>query len=115
MKLLLGLKGEFQIGKNVKPLDPTRVHSIVQFGTLRHSLSHEAKGHSLVYSQLYPFDGLLNYTSGIIHHVRITGSAFVLFLILAIYTGLDCLFSFLCLPSVYIFQTKQSIVRKVFW
>lgn len=75
MKLVLCLKGEFQIGKNVKPLDPTSIDSIVQFGTLRHSLSHEAKGHSLVYSQLYPFDGLLNYTSGIIHHVRITGSS----------------------------------------
>ncbi|KAL1211928.1 Purple acid phosphatase 15 [Cardamine amara subsp. amara] len=67
------ITGEFQIGKNVKPLDPTSINSIVQFGTLRHSLNHEAKGHSLVYSQLYPFDGLLNYTSGIIHHVRITG------------------------------------------
>ncbi|XP_010486254.1 PREDICTED: purple acid phosphatase 15 isoform X2 [Camelina sativa] len=67
------ITGEFQIGKNVKPLNPTSINSIVQFGTLRHSLSHEAKGHSLVYSQLYPFDGLLNYTSGIIHHVRITG------------------------------------------
>ncbi|KAF8050932.1 hypothetical protein N665_1852s0002 [Sinapis alba] len=67
------ITGEFQIGKNVKPLDPTSIDSIVQFGTLRHSLSHEAKGHSLVYNQLYPFDGLLNYTSGIIHHVRITG------------------------------------------
>lgn len=59
----------------MKPLDPTSIKSVVQFGTLRHSLSHEAKGHSLVYSQLYPFDGLLNYTSGIIHHVRITGSS----------------------------------------
>uniref|UniRef100_A0A1J3ECL3 Purple acid phosphatase n=1 Tax=Noccaea caerulescens TaxID=107243 RepID=A0A1J3ECL3_NOCCA len=67
------ITGEFQIGKNMKPLDPTSINSIVQFGTLRHSLNHEAKGRSLVYSQLYPFDGLLNYTSGIIHHVRITG------------------------------------------
>ncbi|KAL9827913.1 Purple acid phosphatase 15 [Arabidopsis thaliana] len=67
------LGSQFQIGKKVKPLDPTSINSVVQFGTLRHSLSHEAKGHSLVYSQLYPFDGLLNYTSGIIHHVRITG------------------------------------------
>jgi len=81
---MLCLKGEFQIGKKVKPLDPTSINSVVQFGTLRHSLSHEAKGHSLVYSQLYPFDGLLNYTSGIIHHVRITGSSFILFFILAI-------------------------------
>lgn len=92
---MLGLKGEFQIGKNVKPLDPTSINSIVQFGTLRHSLNHEAKGHSLVYAQLYPFDGLLNYTSGIIHHVRITGSIFFsFFLILPIYRPLLFFFSF---------------------
>ncbi|KAK4356141.1 hypothetical protein RND71_025112 [Anisodus tanguticus] len=27
-------------------------------------------GVSVVYSQLYPFEGLWNYTSGIIHHVK---------------------------------------------
>ena len=32
-----------------------------------------SNGHSLVYNQLYPFEGLQNYTSGIIHHVRLTG------------------------------------------
>lgn len=36
-------------------------------------MSHQALGYSLVYSQLYPFEGLQNYTSGIIHHVRLTG------------------------------------------
>lgn len=65
--------GEFQIGNNIKPLDPKSVSSVVRFGRLSHSLSHRASGYSLVYSQLYPFDGLQNYTSGIIHHVRLTG------------------------------------------
>ncbi|KAJ8899421.1 hypothetical protein K2173_018395 [Erythroxylum novogranatense] len=65
--------GEFQIGYNITPLDPETVKSVVRYGRLRHPLNHEATGHSLVYSQLYPFDGLQNYTSGIIHHVRLTG------------------------------------------
>ncbi|XP_021907137.1 purple acid phosphatase 15 isoform X2 [Carica papaya] len=67
------ITGEFQIGNNIKPLDPKSVSSVVRFGRLSHSLSHRASGYSLVYSQLYPFDGLQNYTSGIIHHVRLTG------------------------------------------
>ncbi|KAF2584015.1 hypothetical protein F2Q70_00037634 [Brassica cretica] len=67
------ITGEFQIGMNVTPLDPTSIASIVQFGTFGDSLIHTATGSSLVYNQLYPFEGLLNYTSGIIHHVRITG------------------------------------------
>ncbi|XP_065876305.1 purple acid phosphatase 15 isoform X1 [Euphorbia lathyris] len=67
------ITGEFQIGYNIKPLDPKQVASIVHFGGLRYPLSHEAKGYSLVYNQLYPFEGLQNYTSGIIHHVRLTG------------------------------------------
>ncbi|XP_057958200.1 purple acid phosphatase 15-like [Malania oleifera] len=65
--------GEFQIGNNIKPLDPKSVASVVCFGKLKHHLVHKAKGYSLVYSQLYPFEGLQNYTSGIIHHVRLTG------------------------------------------
>jgi len=36
-------------------------------------MNGQAVGYSLVYSQLYPFEGLQNYTSGIIHHVRLTG------------------------------------------
>jgi hypothetical protein len=36
-------------------------------------ISDEATGYSLVYNQLYPFEGLQNYTSGIIHHVYLTG------------------------------------------
>ncbi|CAI0561073.1 unnamed protein product [Linum tenue] len=47
--------------------------SIVRYGKHRYPLRHEAKGKSLVYSQLYPFEGLQNYTSGIIHHARLTG------------------------------------------
>ena len=31
------------------------------------------KGVLVVYCQLYPFAGLMNYTSAIIHHVRIDG------------------------------------------
>ncbi|KAK2649500.1 hypothetical protein Ddye_016989 [Dipteronia dyeriana] len=67
------ITGEFQIGGNIKPLDPESVSSIVYYGTSRNSLSHEATGYSLIYNQLYPFEGLQNYTSGIIHHVLLTG------------------------------------------
>ncbi|XP_008794938.3 purple acid phosphatase 15-like [Phoenix dactylifera] len=65
--------GNFQIGEDIKPLDPTSVASVVRYGRLRQPLTQKAVGHSLVYSQLYPFEGLKNYTSGIIHHVRLTG------------------------------------------
>jgi hypothetical protein len=65
--------GEYQIGYNIKPLDPKTVSSVVQYGTSKFELVNEAKGQSLIYSQLYPFEGLQNYTSGIIHHVRLTG------------------------------------------
>lgn len=67
------ITGEFQIGDKVKPLDPQKVASVVHYGTLRFPLIHQARGYSLVYNQLYPFEGLQNYTSGIIHHVRLTG------------------------------------------
>lgn len=69
--------GEFQIGYNIIPLDPKTVASVVRYGQLRFPLTHEATGYSLVYNQLYPFQGLQNYTSGIIHHVRLTGSFFI--------------------------------------
>lgn len=36
-------------------------------------MNNQAEGYSLIYNQLYPFEGLKNYTSGIIHHVRLTG------------------------------------------
>ncbi|KAJ0035289.1 hypothetical protein Pint_25438 [Pistacia integerrima] len=65
------ITGDFQIGDNIQPLDPKSVASFVQYGTLRFSLIHQATGYSQVYSQLYPFKGLKNYTSGIIHHVRL--------------------------------------------
>ncbi|KAE7998001.1 hypothetical protein FH972_002581 [Carpinus fangiana] len=67
------ITGESQIGYHIKPLDPKTVSSVVRFGKIRYPLLHEATGYSLVYSQLYPFEGLQNYTSGIIHHVRLTG------------------------------------------
>ncbi|KAM2798796.1 hypothetical protein COP1_003717 [Malus domestica] len=41
--------------------------------TLRYPPTHEAIGYSLLYNQLYHFEGLQNYTSGIIHHVCLTG------------------------------------------
>ncbi|KAM1234239.1 hypothetical protein ACFX13_003920 [Malus domestica] len=47
------------------------VASIVCYGKLRYPPTHEATGYSLVYNQLYPFE-VQNYTSGIIHHVRLT-------------------------------------------
>ncbi|XP_057498051.1 purple acid phosphatase 15-like isoform X2 [Actinidia eriantha] len=67
------ITGEFQIGDNIKPFNPESVASVVHYGRLKSGLTHQAIGHSLVYSQLYPFEGLQNYTSGIIHHVRLTG------------------------------------------
>lgn len=67
------ITGEFQIGYNIKPLNPKTVSSVVRYGTLRYPLRRKVMGYSLVYNQLYPFEGLQNYTSGIIHHVRLTG------------------------------------------
>ncbi|KAA3485668.1 purple acid phosphatase 15-like [Gossypium australe] len=67
------ITGEFQIGENIKELDPKTVGSVVNYGRWTFGMSKTAMGHSLVYSQLYPFKGLQNYTSGIIHHVRLTG------------------------------------------
>ncbi|XP_041003557.1 purple acid phosphatase 15 isoform X1 [Juglans microcarpa x Juglans regia] len=52
------ITGESQIGYNIRPLDPKTVSSVVRYGNLRYPLIHEATGYSLVYSQLYPFEGL---------------------------------------------------------
>jgi hypothetical protein len=54
-------------------LDPESVYSVVQYGIEGSQMSYEEVGYSFVYNQLYPFEGLQNYTSGIIHHVRLTG------------------------------------------
>lgn len=67
------ITGDAQIGKNVTPLDPSSVASEVQYGTESGKYTSKQDGMSAVYSQLYPFEGLLNYTSGIIHHVRLEG------------------------------------------
>ncbi|OIT30469.1 PREDICTED: purple acid phosphatase 15 [Nicotiana attenuata] len=67
------ITGEYQIGDNVKPLDPKKVGSFVQYGKDKSLLRHKAIGESLIYNQLYPFEGLQNYTSGVIHHVQLTG------------------------------------------
>jgi hypothetical protein len=61
------------MGGAVKPLDPGTVGSVVRYGLAADSLVREATGDALVYSQLYPFEGLQNYTSGIIHHVHLQG------------------------------------------
>ena len=66
--------GEFQIGGDIAPLDPDSVDSVVVYGRYGFPLNKEARGYSLVYNQLYPFQGLQNYTSGIIHHVRMRGN-----------------------------------------
>lgn len=65
--------GDAVVGKDVKPLDPTLVSSEVWYGKEKGKYPLKKKGNATVYSQLYPFDGLLNYTSGIIHHVLIDG------------------------------------------
>lgn len=65
--------GDAQIGPNVTALDPTSVASEVWYGKDSGNYTGKKKGNSVVYSQLYPFEGLWNYTSAIIHHVRIDG------------------------------------------
>eukprot|EP00258_Populus_trichocarpa_P003116 XP_002303814.3 purple acid phosphatase 23 [Populus trichocarpa] len=65
--------GEAQIGSDVIPLDPASVASEVWYGKESGKYASRGKGNSTVYTQLYPFEGLSNYTSGIIHHVRIDG------------------------------------------
>lgn len=71
---VIDVAGDWQMGPKVSPLDPTTVKSVVEFGTRSGRYTQSATGTSEVYSQIYPFEGLLNYTSGIIHHVRITGN-----------------------------------------
>ncbi|KAL3812376.1 hypothetical protein ACJIZ3_013644 [Penstemon smallii] len=65
--------GDAQIGLNVTPIDPLTVGSEEWYGKESGNYTEKRNGISLVYSQLYPFEGLWNYTSGIIHHVRIDG------------------------------------------
>ncbi|XP_059632223.1 purple acid phosphatase 23 isoform X3 [Cornus florida] len=67
------ITGDAQIGLNVTPLDPSMIGSEVWYGKKSGKYSMKQTGVSTIYSQLYPFEGLLNYTSGIIHHVRIDG------------------------------------------
>jgi hypothetical protein len=74
IKLNVWMAGNAQLAPQVVPLDPTTVASVVQYGTMSGNYNLSAVGTSLVYNQLYPFPGLLNYTSGIIHHVHLTGS-----------------------------------------
>lgn len=73
MELGFGSAGDAQIGKNVTPMDPSTVASEVWYGEESGKYSSVKRGAATVYSQLYPFEGLLNYTSAIIHHVRLEG------------------------------------------
>lgn len=69
-----GIAGDAQLAGKVTPLNPKAVAKIVRYGTKSGAYIFESSlGKSLVYSQMYNFPGLLNYTSGIIHHVRLTG------------------------------------------
>ncbi|XP_039015847.1 purple acid phosphatase 23-like isoform X3 [Hibiscus syriacus] len=65
--------GDAQIGPNVTTLDPTSVASEVLYGKESGKYTSKRRGNATVYSQFYPFEGLLNYTSPIIHHVKIDG------------------------------------------
>ena len=65
--------GDAQIGPQVTPLDPTTVASEVYYGTQSGNYTSFATGTAIIYNQIYPYQGLLNYTSGIIHHVRLEG------------------------------------------
>ncbi|KAE9590336.1 hypothetical protein Lal_00028028 [Lupinus albus] len=67
------ITGDAQVGLNVTPLDPASVGSEVWYGKESGKYTNVSKGVSLIYSQLYPFAGLWNYTSGIIHHVKLDG------------------------------------------
>jgi len=72
--VIFAFAGDAQMAPEVTPLDPTAVGSVVRYGTSPGVyMLKSTPGVSLVYSQLYNFPGLLNYTSGIIHHVRLTG------------------------------------------
>ncbi|KAG2582967.1 purple acid phosphatase 23-like isoform X1 [Panicum virgatum] len=69
--------GRAQVGSDLTPLDPAAVRSEVWYGersaAAAASYPRVATGSAEVYSQLYPYPGLLNYTSGAIHHVRLRG------------------------------------------
>jgi hypothetical protein len=64
--------GDAQTGPKVTGLDPSSVGSEVYYGTKTGVHSFKAVGRSEIYSQTYTEKGLLNYTSGIIHHVLLT-------------------------------------------
>ncbi|KAG8372773.1 hypothetical protein BUALT_Bualt12G0101700 [Buddleja alternifolia] len=62
-----------QIGVNVTAVDPSSVASEAWYGKQSGKYDAKSSGVSVIYNQLYPFEGLWNYTSPIIHHVRIHG------------------------------------------
>jgi hypothetical protein len=70
--------GDAHIGSNVVPLDPSTIKSEVLYGLESGNYTYQQNGTAEVYSQLYPYEGLFNYTSGIIHHVRLDGMIFII-------------------------------------
>ncbi|KAH6768369.1 purple acid phosphatase 15 [Perilla frutescens var. frutescens] len=49
------ITGEFQIGVDIKPLDPKSVASVVYYGKLRFPMLHKATGESLIYKSTLSF------------------------------------------------------------
>ncbi|KAJ7549714.1 hypothetical protein O6H91_04G020100 [Diphasiastrum complanatum] len=68
------ITGEYGMGRSKEnQMDCNQVNSMVHYGTSYFDLHHKATGRSLTYSQIYPYANATNYTSGIIHHVLLTG------------------------------------------
>lgn len=86
---MLGLMyaGKYQTGYNVTPLHPNKVKSIVQYRLFGSESTLQANGYSLVYSRLQHLEGLQNFTSGIIHHVYLTGMLNLLFYLVCLQFG----------------------------
>lgn len=102
--LLAFFSGDSQIGLNVTPLDPSTVASEVWYGKESGKYSMKKTGVSMVYSQLYPFEGLQNYTSGIIHHVKIDGKQATQLFFIATYVMLNLLHSDIHAVSIGLFM-----------
>lgn len=95
--------GDAQIGVNVTPLDPSSVASEVWYGKKSGKYSMKRTGISTIYNQNYPFQGLLNYTSGIIHHVKIDGEFF--------YVKCISLNNFVWLISLFYYGERDQCVK----
>jgi hypothetical protein len=68
--------GDAIIAAQLPSTPPPPVASAAQWGMQSGNYSCSAEGQSTVYTQIYTFDNVLpnyNYSSGIIHHTRMTG------------------------------------------